>query len=344
MPVHWITTAIGGLLVVLVMADLAITAVSVSHGAGPLAGRVARTVWRGILWAHGRVGTPRLLIAGGPVILLLIIVMWVLLLLLGWSLVFGQPETLLTVGDGAPAAALGRLRYAASLVIGRGSGGLRPAGDIFVTLEPVAALTGLAVVSLSIAYVLPVVQGVVEKRSLASYISTLGTTPAEILANAWDGRDLGQLDLHFIALTPRVASVAQSHLAYPVIHYFHSASPEMALGPCIAALDAALTLNRALRHSVRIDRNAVRPLRAAVDRFLHTIDEAFIRPGDVPEDSRDAGVGDTIADLRAAGIPVADDTRLDLSEQDIDRNRLLRGYLVHDAWDHLTVRDARRAA
>lgn len=339
-----VTATIGGGLIVVVMADLLTTAVSVSHGAGPLAGRLARTVWRGILRVHQRWRTPRLLVAGGPVILLLIIVSWIVLLILGWSLVFDSPETLLTVQDGKPVAVLGRLRYAASLVIGRGSGGIRPGGDLYATLEPVAALTGLAVVSLSIAYILPVVRGVVEKRSLALQIATLGSTAHEIITNAWDERDTGQLDLHLIALVPRVASVAQSHLAYPVIHYFHSAESETALGPSIAALDTVLTSNRLLHPDVRIDGTAVAPLEVAVDRFLQTLQFAFIQPADVPQDPAGDQLGQTTDELRAAGIPLTEDQDRQLSEQEADRIRLLRGYLVHDGWELLDVLEERTAA
>lgn len=340
----WLTTSIGAALVVLVIADLLTTAVSVSHGAGPLTGRLARTVWRTILRIHRRFSTPGLLVAGGPVMLVLIIVTWVVLLILGWSLVFGHPETLVTVQDGQTVPVLGRLRYAASIVIGRGSGGIRPGGDLYVALEPVAALTGLTALSLSIAYVLPVVQGVVEKRSLALYISSLGRTPADILTRAWNGRDTAQLDLHLIALAPRVASVAQSHLAYPVIHYFHSSEPATALGPSIAALDSAMSASRALDPSVAIDPNAVEPLRFALDRFLQTLRLVFIRPADVPDDPGVDQLAEILAALEEHGIPLDPEARREPDEDDTDRTRLLRGYLVHDGWEHLDVLEWRHAA
>ena len=333
----WLTTTLGAALIVLVLADLLTTAVSVSHGAGPLTGRLARTVWGAVLRIHRRCSTPGLLVAGGPVMLVLIIVTWVVLLILGWSLVFGHPDTLLTVQDGRTVPALGRLRYAASIVIGRGSGGIRPSGDLYVALEPVAALTGLTALSLSIAYVLPVVKGVVEKRSLALYISSLGSTPAEIITRAWVRGDTGQLDLHLIALAPRVASVAQSHLAYPVMHYFHSGETATALGPSIATLDAALTASRMLDPSVAIDPNAVEPLRVAVDRFLQALRLAFIDPADVPDDPGADRLGETLATLEEHGIPLDPDARLEPDEDDTDRIRLLRGYLVHDGWEHLDV-------
>lgn len=329
----WVTTGVGAVLVVVVMADLLITAVSVSHGAGPLAKRLARTVWSGILRVHRRWSTPRLLVAGGPTVLLLIMVVWVVLLILGWSLVFGHPETLLTVQDGKAVPALGRLRYAASIVIGRGSGGIRPSGDAYVALEPVAALTGMAVLSLSIAYVLPVIRGVVEKRSLALYISMLGSSPAEILTNAWTGRDTAQLDLHLVALAPRVAGVAQSHLAYPVIHYFHSGEAETALGPSLAMLDVALRANLLLDPDAQIDRTTTEPLRKAVGWFLRTLGFAFIEPEDVPQQPADDRLAETVAVLREHGLPVDTDSQPEPSEDELDRGRLLRGYLVHDGWE-----------
>ena len=92
----------------------------------------------------------------------------------------------------------------------------------------------------------------------------------------WDGSSTAQLDLHLIALVPDVAAVAQSHLAYPVIHYFHSESAETALGPSMAALDAALTANGVLAPEVRMDRTSVEPLRVAVGRFLQTLRVAFL--------------------------------------------------------------------
>ncbi len=329
----WVTTTLGAVLVVVVMSDLLVTAMSVSHGAGPVAKRLARTVWRGILRVHRRWHTPRLLVAGGPVVLVLIIVTWVVLLILGWSLVFDSPETLLTVEDGKAVPVLGRLRYSASIVIGRGSGGIRPSGDIYVALEPVAALTGMALLSLSIAFILPVVRGVVEKRTLAAYITMLGSTPAEILTNAWTGRDFAQLDLHMVALTPRVAGVAQSHLAYPVIHYFHSADTETALGPSLAVLDVALRANLLLDPAARIDHTTTEPLRRAVGRFLRTLRVAFIQPEDVPQDPVDDRLAETLAALREHGLPVSVGRDPEPSEDEVDRSRLMRGYLVHDGWE-----------
>lgn len=327
-----VTISLGAALIVFTLVDLLGTAVSVGHGAGPLTGRLARAIWSLLLRAHQRVRNDRLLVAGGPIILVLIISVWVVLLIIGWSIVFGQPDTLLAMEDGKPVPALGRLRYAATIVIGRGSSVIQPVGGIHELLEPVAAMTGLTALSLSIAYVLPVVQGVVAKRSLSLYMTTLGRTPHEVLRRAWNGQDLGQLDLHLIALAPRVSQVAQSHLAYPVIHYFHSSDRETALGPSIVALDEALTAHGMLRDEVAMDPTATEPLRAAIDDFLDTLRYAFIQPADVDVGPGDERMTRTREQLRDAGLPLDDEARHELSERDVARNRLLRGYLLDDGW------------
>lgn len=335
----WVTTTLGAALIVFVLVDLLATAVSVGHGAGPLTGPLARGVWRVLLSIRKRVGNDRILLAGGPLILLVIISVWVGLLIVGWSIVFGRPETLLAVQDGQPVAVLGRVRYAASIVIGRGSSAVQPVGGIYEILEPVAAMTGLTALSLSIAYVLPVVRGVVAKRSLALYLSTLGRTPHEVLIRAWNGEDLGQLDLHVIALTPRVAEIAESHLAYPVIHFFHSTARETALGPSLVAIDEALTAHEMLDDSIRMDGSATEPLRLAIDDFLDTLRYAFIEPAEVEVTPGDERMTETRERLREAGLPVDQDARRELSEDDVARNRLLRAYLADDGWEDADALD-----
>lgn len=328
----WVTTGLGTVLVALALADLLATTVSVAHGAGPVAGGIARATWGLLSQVRRRLGRSRLLVAGGPLILILVIAAWAVLLIIGWSLVFGQSERLLTVQDGTPVPVLGRMRYAASIVIGRGSTAVQPAGGVYEVLEPVAAATGLATLSLSIAYVLPVVRGVVAKRSLALYVSALGRTPADVLRRAWNGRDLGQLDLHLIDLTPRIAAIAQSHLAYPVIHYFHSAERSTALGPSLVALDEALTAHRLVERPARLDPTATEPLRAVIDDFLDTLRLAFIKPADLEVAVGDDRMSETTSQLSEHGLPLDQDARHEFSEEEVARNRLLRGYLAHDGW------------
>lgn len=328
MPPALFTTVIGAVLIVTVLTDMVITTVAVSAGAGPITKRVIRPLWRVTLALHRRSVSHRLLRAAGPAIIFAVIATWLVGLILGWALVFGQGGSLVEQGLDGPVPAFGRVYFAAGMVLGRGATVIGASSDIWRFVEQLAAASGVALLSLSIAYVLPVVGAVVRKREVAAYIATLGGSPDEILLTAWDGDGFGQLDLHLIALTPMITRLAQDHLAYPIVHYFHSGERHTAIGPNIVALDEALTiLDDALDDAHRLDSPSIRPLRTAVDAFLHTLPRISVEPAERPL------AWPVLSGYRANELPLRarEDVEATLSEQD-ERRRLLAGFLHHDAW------------
>ena len=79
--------SLGALLVFSALVDVAWTTVAAGSGAGPLSGRLGRTLWRGALALHGRRPSGPLLSAAGVAIVLAVLLMWITLVLLGWLLV-----------------------------------------------------------------------------------------------------------------------------------------------------------------------------------------------------------------------------------------------------------------
>lgn len=132
---------------------------------------------------------------------------------------------------------------------------------------------------------MPVLQRVVHKRQVARTIVGMGATPADILANAWDGSGFPTLPTHLGNLVPELNALAHEHMAYPVLHHLHAADRGTALAPTIAVLDDALTL---LRHGVepkhRLDATTLRMVSIAVDGLLATLKAAHIDPADDPPD------------------------------------------------------------
>lgn len=328
MPPALFTTVVGAALIVAVLVDMVTTTVAVSAGAGPITKRVTRPLWRLTLALHRRSVSHRLLRIAGPVILFVVIATWLVGLILGWALVFGQEGSLVEQGLDGPVPAFGRVYFAAGMVLGRGASAIGAASEVWRFVEQLAAASGVALLSLSIAYVLPVVGAVVRKREVAAYVSTLGGSPDEILLTAWDGESFGQLDLHLIALTPMVSRLAQDHLAYPILHYFHSGERYTAIGPSIVALDEALTvLEDAVGDGHRLDTPSIRPLRTAIDAYLRTLTRVSVDPADTPLP------WPVFDGYRAHELPLRghEDIEATLEEQD-DRRRLLAGFLHHDAW------------
>ncbi|MDX1620162.1 MAG: hypothetical protein R3320_04175 [Nitriliruptorales bacterium] len=324
---------VGVVIVAVTIYDLAATVIGASRGAGPISGRVAARLWHWLLKIHQRgEGHPVMLRRSGPSILALIFILWVALLIVGWAMVFGGANTVVSIDSEEPLAFLGKVYFAAATIIGRGTTAGRPQGELWEFMEVVAGVSGIALLSLSIAYVIPVVQAVVNKRQVALYISSLGETPEKILDHCWNGSDLADLNLHVIALTPMVAGLAERHLAFPIVHYFHSSERATAIGPAIVSLDEVLTMNaRVIDAEHRVSESATIPLRQAITHFLDTLDTSFI-------DAVDEDVDITaIERLEEAGVPVADELPEDPFSETAERRQLLRGYLEHDGWGHLDL-------
>lgn len=318
-----------GLGIVLVtLFDATMTVIGVSSGAGRLTRWVSRSLW--LVLRRLQVGRApgRVTRTAGPLIVLVIIHAWLVLVILGWALVFGQEGSLLQDGE-ALTPALGRLHYAGSLVLG-GGGSFTPAGGVWRFAEKLAQLNGVAFVGIAVAYVLPVVGAVVHKRQVAATISTLGESAEDVLVRAFNGRDFGELGLHLIALTPDVAQLAQRHLAYPVIAYFHSSTRHTALAPAITVLDDVVTLLAGVvDERAAPDPVALYPCQRAVTTFLAAVDDMGIHAemgSELPRPDLDV--------LRDAGIPLRDDEAVQAAWEEAEqRRRELAAYLHHDGVD-----------
>ncbi|MBW3620509.1 MAG: two pore domain potassium channel family protein [Actinobacteria bacterium] len=323
-----VSTALGVIVLVAVLTDLVVTTLVPSGGAGPLSTRLSGLLWRTALVLHRRRGAHRALRAAGPLIVISIVVLWLVGLVAGWALVFGREGALVVSEGGDATPAFGKVYFAAATVLGRGATDFSPGADVWQVLEQIAAGTGVALVGLGIAYVIPIVNAVVQKREVASYIGSLGATPDEILVRAWDGESFGSLHLHFVALTPLLNRLAQNHLAYPVLHYFHSGERFTALGPSIVVLDETLSLaEEALLPEARLDPSSVRPCRAAVDGFLRSLTSVAVvsRAEPLPPP--------TISAYRDEDLPLrSDDEIRERYEALHDRRCLLAGFLEHDGW------------
>lgn len=342
---------LGAALVLVTLYDLAATTISLSSARGPLASRLSAVVW-GMARRTSGTRIESVQRAAGPVLLLAILMGWLVTLTLGWTMLFSVGDALESTAEaqqqGSSIRGVDAVFFVFGNLIGRGSSSLSPTEAWWSTLEALMSLTGVALLTLAIAWILPVVAAVVQKRALAAQISSLGGTPQEIVTRGWNGRTLGDLNLQLLPLIPEVALLAQRHLAYPVIHYFHSAAQRTAIGPRLAALDEALTLIDAAGldapdtvRDTNLDTSTTEPLRQAISDYLATLETVFIRadhdapPPPDPTPLVDAGVVDG-SGLRDAVAERCDQLR--------NRRSLLAGYVRHDGWsweDIATSRDAR---
>ncbi|MDF9745504.1 potassium channel family protein [Natrinema salsiterrestre] len=316
---------LGVLLLVAVVVDLLWTTLWVEGGAGPLTSQLMAVTWSGFR----RVGDrgSRLLTLSGPVTLLIGLVTWIVLLWGGWTLVFAGAEYPLidTIGGG-PISWSDRVYYTGYTIFTLGNGDLVPRDGPWQIATTIATASGMLFVTLSVTYVLSVLDAVTQKRSFASSVSGLGSRSDEILRTSWNGDEFDGLELSLNALTSQLNTLTANHKAYPILHYFHTTQSDRAPVMSVALLDDTLTLLRfGVPERNRPSDTIVKNARASVDSYLGTLHEAFIQPADRSPPAPD------IEPLRDADIPTVADAEFEASVADLqDRRRLLLALVESD--------------
>jgi hypothetical protein len=132
-----------------------------------------------------------------------------------------------------------------------------------------------------------------------------------------------------IALTPLVHSLAERHLTYPVLQYFHSGRRERtSTALTLVVLDEALTLLRSgVAPAARPDPTAVDPVVRAVGWYLDTVQGALVTDAADPVPPADLEV------IRQSGIPTVDDDEyLAAAAEQEPRRRQLTALVVDEGW------------
>jgi hypothetical protein len=321
---------LGVALLALVTLDVLATTLTIGTSAGPFTRRVLGLAWRLLLRLHRRDSHARLLSTAGVVLLVSTVLIWVGMVWAGWSLIFlAGGETVVSASDGSPAGVADTIYYVGFTLSTLGVGDFVAAGPTWRMLTVLAGFGGLVLVTLAITYLLAVVSAVVSRRSLAVRIHALGDTAAEIVTGGWsEGRFTAAYVQHLVGLTAAVATAAEQHLAYPILHYFHSPRPESSAPVALVHLDdTLLLLGAAVAERARPEPGAVEPLRRAVDRYLTAagITSAGMRPPPPPAPD--------VAPLAAAGIPLVAPALYDERvAEECDRRRRLHEMVAADGW------------
>jgi hypothetical protein len=333
---HPLLAVAGAASVGLALVDMLWTTVAVSAGGGPVTSALSHRLWRVVCAAARRADEPhRFLRLAGVAVVVSVFTVWIGLVVLGWWLVFSSsPGAVLDATTGRPVGWTARLYYAGFTASTLGVGDLVAGDGLWRVLTVVSAFSGLAVVTMSITYLVPVAGAVVDRRTLALTITSMGRSPQDLLVAAWRGGGWRALEARFQTLAPQLGTLGQRHLAYPVLHYFHDVERSVATAVAVALLDESLTI---LRFGVAPDARAhglvVDSTRTSVASFLSTLSVGHIAP------TEEAPPAPFLQPLRDAGIPTVDDDEFAAAVADLEeRRRLLRGFVRDDGWTWDAIR------
>lgn len=318
--------------VVVVVLDVVWTAAAAGSGAGPLSGRLSAWLWRVALAVGRGPDGPRhrFLTVAGIAVVVVVVLVWAAAAWAAWWLVFSAADgAVVDAGSRQPASLIERAQFAGAHFFTLGSDELSAGSGPWQFAAIGATATGVVFVTLAISYFVPVASALAERRQLGAYISSLGDTAEELVQRAWTNRSFKGIEQHLVALTPLVHSLAERHLTYPVLQYFHSGRRERtSTALSLVVLDEALLL---WRHGVAVDARpdpaAIDPLARAVGWYLDTVQGALVSRAPQPLAPPD------LEALRRAGIPTVDDDEYRSAvEEQVPRRCQLTKLLVDEGW------------
>lgn len=270
----------GTLLLLLLALDVFVTVLQPEGHGGPLTRHGGRMFWRG--WkklAPRGDGRNDWLALGGPLLALLTPAVWALLLVAAFALIY-YPwiESFLA----SPGALRGRwtevLYFSGIAAATLGTGDIVPDLPALRLLSVAEALSGFALLSASLTYILAIYRENGRKTTLATELALHHDVQPE------HGRPVvaAQRDTWLEHVARELLHITQSHAQYPILHYFRPRDPDRALVLQLRPLMAAGTDTHP-DHPADRARQTPTPLivAAAVERYLEAADRRFVRTAEV---------------------------------------------------------------
>ena len=334
--VQWLFLVVGASLIAIGIVDLLWTTLWADGGAGPLTTFLMAGTWRGLRSIGHR--RSRLLSLSGPLVLSLTLVVWIVLLWAGWTLVFASGVNALNYTRGAePVGWIGRIYFVAYTMFTMGNGDFSPASAPWRVATALANGSGMILLTLSVTYVINVIQAVVNSRSFASSVRGVGTDGETFVETGWNGQDLTEHDLPIDRFASQLGTIASQHEAYPILHYYRSADQRHSTPIAVAIFDDALTL---LRFGASPEDRPNEPLletaRSSVDDYLVSVYGLPVRSANSPPPVPDL---DRLMEENVSAVSKGEfeDSLEDLGE----RRRRLLGVVESQRWEWPSAREDR---
>jgi hypothetical protein len=224
-------TALGVALLLVAAYDVYSTILDDRPQVGPVSHTLSRTCWRVAHLVSRRFSRARrhqALNAVGPLLLPLLFVAYLALLISGFALVYyPYMPAEFVVAEGASRSPLADAFYYSGVTLTTlGYGDIVPRSGPMRLIAVCQATTGLALVTLVIAYLIAVYGALERKRTVALsfyHQAEEGANVAGFIAHHFvEGRFYGLVDVLRTAARDLQGQL-ESHVEYPIIHYFHAA-------------------------------------------------------------------------------------------------------------------------
>lgn len=255
-------TIAGTAILAMVFYDIHATVLRATKQPGPFSTLLNRGFW----WTATRATSSldrrrrhRILSMVGPILMPALIALLILMLLTGFALIYlPRIETEFKIEDAAQTNRIFQAFYISGVTfLTIGYGDIVPISTLTRTLSLFEAATGLAIISLSITYLLSVYGALERKRAVALkfyHQARQGADVAGFIISHFARGRFHSLTEALRDATGDLQELLESHLEHPVIHYFHP--PEVYKGfprALFVALETVAILNAHLNETEYVE-------------------------------------------------------------------------------------------
>lgn len=306
------------------------------NGGGIISSFTAKSIWRIFFKLSNGNGNNKILNLAGPFILMAFLFIWITSIWLGYCLIYiSDTYSVIDNRSETPATILDKIYYVGYTLTSLGNGGFRAGSDKWQLISNIVGLNSMIFISLGISYLLPVLQAVIDKRSLAVHINTLGSTPEEIIKNGFDGKSFDMLYQRFSTLENLLIKHGERHLAYPILHYFHTDKKTQSIPLNLALLDEVITIQEIYNIDNSPKNYNWKIIRRALDNYYERLSNDFIIAAeDVPQFYYKEKLNAEFANK----VMASQETKLSKLEE---RRKKVLGYVRNDGWkwDDVIIND-----
>jgi len=269
----YLLIVIGTIIYLSIVIDILKTTLSM-QGGGWLTSNFSHLFWKLMLKLSSKNGKSKLLARAGFYLLILIILIWVSSLTLSLFLLLQSDIDSVVNSAKIPASAFEKLYYSGYILSTLGIGDFTPSNNLWRIITDLYSFTGLILITMSVTYFIPVLSAIIKQRKLGINLSCLGSSPQEIILNAWNGKDYAFFKLQLLSFSDALLEHNQNHRAYPVIHYFHNSDKEHAIILQLSRLNEAIyILDNCLNHEYSIPKQEISSIKSALNNYTKVVKE-----------------------------------------------------------------------
>ncbi len=204
---------------------------------------------------------------------LMVLSAWILLVWFGLFLVFSWNPEAITNSSGRVANAIERLYFTSYILSTLGMGNFIPTSAFFEIVTSIFSFFGFIFFTSSMTYFISVSSALVNKRTLAKSINSLGQNPQQI-AKKFTSMDSSYSYQQFLDLQDKIDKHAVNHHAYPVVHFYTESEAKNCLSLNLTRLDEALSILIASKDAEKLQEE-LEPLRSTITSFLNNLEKNF---------------------------------------------------------------------